>query len=347
MTIETTEDTLHDEITALWTEASKESTETAEVVKTDDKVSSLESEKTDVKQTESAPEAEKPKADDHVSDPVKEEVTKEENTDPLLSQDRAPSGWAPKARERWNEIPEDLRSEILRREEASAKGVRQLQEEVAPMRGFVNTLAPFIQEAASNAMDPAQYIGSVMVTERVLRTGNIDQKFEALLSIADTYKIPLREIINKSAGEEILKAPVQQYQLPREIQQELEESRRWRQQQSSQASSNEISQFAKNNEFFEDVREDMAALLEAGRATDLKSAYEAAIWANPQTREVLLARKGGEDKKKDLTEAQKRAAAAGSKSNESLNTKSAPKTDSNTSTEDDIRASIAALSGRD
>jgi hypothetical protein len=60
------------------------------------------------------------------------------------------------------------------------------------------------------------------------------------------------------------------------------------------------------NEFYLDVRMDMATLLESGRAKDLKDAYDKAVWANPETRQVMLERQAVELSKK----VSKRAAAA-------------------------------------
>lgn len=40
--------------------------------------------------------------------------------------------------------------------------------------------------------------------------------------------------------------------------------------------------------YFNDVRTDMGILMKNGRATDLKQAYDMAIWANPETRKSLI-----------------------------------------------------------
>ena len=331
-------ESLHDEISALWKEAAEENPEVE-----------VKEEVAEVKRPEVEPVKEpEAKGEPEVSlevDPEKEEVK-----EPLLNQDKAPSGWGPKARERWSEIPEDLRGEILRREEASAKGVRQLQEEVAPMRSFVQTLSPFINEAVQNAQNPAEYIGRVMVTERVLRTGSPDQKFEALLGIADQYGLPLREIINKSVGEEVLKTPSQQqYQLPPEVQRELQEARQWRESQTQRSGEDELAKFIKTGpEFFEDVRNDMANLIEARIATDLQDAYDKACKLHPEISVILADRQGKKGKDDALKANQKRAAQSSVKSDESLGGKGkVDKSDKETSTEDDIRAAIAGLSGRD
>ena len=61
---------------------------------------------------------------------------------------------------------------------------------------------------------------------------------------------------------------------------------------------------------FEAVREDMAALLQAGRAKDLKDAYDMAVYANPQTRQALLE----QQRQEALKQAQSAAIAARAKS---------------------------------
>jgi hypothetical protein len=60
------------------------------------------------------------------------------------------------------------------------------------------------------------------------------------------------------------------------------------------------------NEFLGDVRDLMADLIEAGRATNLEDAYAAAIWAHPDTRKILLQREA----QARATSKTKRAAAA-------------------------------------
>jgi hypothetical protein len=44
------------------------------------------------------------------------------------------------------------------------------------------------------------------------------------------------------------------------------------------------------HEFIEDVRDMMADLIELGKVNNLEDAYAAAIWANPNTRQILLQR---------------------------------------------------------
>jgi hypothetical protein len=58
-----------------------------------------------------------------------------------------------------------------------------------------------------------------------------------------------------------------------------------------QSAASEIQAFASDpaNIYFANVRDDMTALVQSGRASDLKDAYDKAVWANPETRALLQA----------------------------------------------------------
>lgn len=236
-----------------------------------------------------APEAKEPE----VKEPeVKEpEVKEPEVKEPLLTEDKAPSGWSPAAREKWITLPKDIRQEIVRREEASAVGVRQLQERYAPLENFVSGLMPYIQEASGLGVNPQQYISSVMQSERVLRSADVPTKFQELLRIADQYGIPLRDVINESVGAQVLAKPAPaangHASLPPELQQELNEMRQWRQQQEEGGVNQQIMEFAKDKEFFNDVHLTMAAMFDAGKVTTLQEAYDAACRADPQIYKIM------------------------------------------------------------
>jgi hypothetical protein len=270
----------------------------------------------------------------------------------LLAEDRAPSGWTPKAREEWAKLPEVARQEILRREEDSVKGVRQLQEQMAPYTQFAQTLEPFIKEAFDNKADPGQYIGNVMQAERRLRTGTPDQRFSALVEIAEGYGIPLRKVINDALGQEVIPHPAlaqpAQSAIPPEIQRELEEARQFRQnyQQTQQEASGNanaklIEDFKKDKEFFEDVRDDMGILFETGRTTDLQTAYDIACRMNPAVYQVITERAA----KPALNDKQKAAAKLKGTSSNSAETSNADFDD-----DDDlattVRKAAAQASGR-
>lgn len=237
-----------------------------------------------------------------------DEETKLEESTPHLSKDKPPSSWSPTVREKWRDLPEDVRTEIIRREEAGAAGVRKIQEELAPVRHLSESLAAFYDEARQHGVAPQDFnrhVSSTMAAERALRNPDPAGRFEALLGIADTYGIPLRQLLQvpPQAGQQQPPQPA----VPPQVQQELEASRQWREQQLSSKAEETVTQWSKGKEFFEDVRQDMAFLVESGRAADLDTAYDMACGMNAEVRKVLETRRGSQDQIKQRQEAAEKA----------------------------------------
>ena len=292
---------------------------------------------------EVAKDPESPKAGDPESG--ESDGEEEKKPEPLLKEDKAPQSWSPAAREKWNQIPDDLRKEIIRREEAAAVGVRQLNERFAPAVKFVESLGPILQEARNAGIEPTGYISSVMQTEHALRTADTKGKFNVLLSLADQYGVPLREIINASVGQEVLQKGAQpgqqQMALPPELVQELEENRRWRREQEGSRVQSEIVSFSNGKEFFEDVRGQMADLLQSGVAEDLNDAYDKACWADPNIRKVLIERERQGQQRTDISQRQQAAGLVNIPSQGAINVKTGNEEES---LEDSIRAAFRTSS---
>lgn len=336
---DTEEDTSRMEMAAAFAELEKKEPEVKE-------------EKPEVKAEvkEEKPEVKEEKPEVKVETKVEPEVKAETKVEPenqLLTQDKAPVGWSPKMRERWGTLDPEVRAEVLRREEASALGVRQLQEQFAPANQFVQSLMPFIEEAANNNVNPAQHINNVMQAERRLRTGSDQDKFGALVEIAEGYGIPLRTILNEALGKDVIPPPQRPQALPPEVQRELTEYRQMKAQQTQQPQSTEdspeIKAFASSHEYFEDVREIMADLYQAGFSKDLQALYDEAVWRNPGVREVVLEKQRGAGA---LTEKQKAAAGLKVKSSNVSEMKSDAEHDDEDSLEDTVRKAVMAGTGR-
>ena len=243
-----------------------------------------------------------------VSEPVTAAPAQEENR---WSPERPPSSWKPATRELWGNLPLEVRQEITRREEDALRGASRLQEQFAPLREIQQHMEPIVKELQQLGVSPAQHIDTVMATERRLRTSDLPSKFEALLGIADTYGIPLREIVNRSVGQEVLRSPnQQQMQIPQELQREIQGIKQWQEQQEQAYVNNEVSQFGGQQEFFQDVRLHMADLIEKGVAADLNQAYEMATWANPEIRGIMIDRQARGSTSQQVQTRQARASSA-------------------------------------
>jgi hypothetical protein len=114
------------------------------------------------------------------------------------------------------------------------------------------------------------------------------------------------------------------------------------QQREQQALNSQLAEFAAdpNHSHFEAVRGYMGALIQAGHAPDLKSAYEQAVWANPATRASVLAQQQAAQR----AEADQKAKAA--KKAASVNVRAKPSLPSSEpigTMEDTIRATLRRL----
>jgi len=264
-----------------------------------------------IESTEPPPEPEAPQ--EKLTDP---------NTDPTANvetgawgDDRAPSSWSPKVRESWAALPEDVRREIVRREEASVNGVRKLQEKLAPAERFMQSMSGVFDHARNNLKtDPEQYIATIMSAHTRMSQVDTKERFNMLMNLADVYQIPLRDIINQSVGEEVLRRPQrqqeqQQYaQLPPDVMQEIQTMRQYREGMEIQAVADSVNSFGADKEFFEDVRFQMGELIESGQAKDMQEAYDMAIWLDPEVRDVIIGRERADDAQQAI--AHRQAAAA-------------------------------------
>ena len=216
---------------------------------------------------------------------------------------KPPSSWRNEAKAKWMTIPQDLREEITRREEATAFGVQKLMQQYEPMQDIYNAVAPYGDYLSHIQAEPKAYLSSMFNAEQTLRLGNPAQKMEMLLSMGDAYGIKLREVIDAAMGgnlQEVMAQAHQQHKtpppVPPEIMQELNERRQWQTQMEDAAASDELAEFAAQpgHEYLEHVREDMANLLEHGVVETYQDAYDLACFRNPQVRAGVAARQAGQ-----------------------------------------------------
>lgn len=269
---------------------------------------------------------------------------------------KPPSGWTAEMKGKWDSIPEDIRKEVIRREEASHLGFEKFRKQMEPAQQVYDAVAQHADYFQQIQRDPVDYVGEMIHMERSLATGNPAQKMETLLTIADGYGVALRQILDQAMNGQ-LDAVIQEghrhhktpAQVPLDVQRELY---RLRQLEASQHTARfeqelgEMSADKANYPLFDDAREGMAEAIESGRAKDFKEAYEVAVWTNPALRAKAMAVSNGANMVDAVRQRQAVAASAASPTPAPL---SAPtQSGQNESTEDDIRRAIAAAasSGR-
>lgn len=210
---------------------------------------------------------------------------------------KPPQSWRPAVREHWSKLPGEVQAEISKREVEITRaltqtaGARRLEQEFYQV---VSPYEPIIRAANST---PMAMISNLMQTSARLYLGNPQQKALVAFEIIRNFGIDLQTLDSMLAGQ---MPPPEEDKFARMLDQRLGPVNQFmqrintgltqRQEQSQQTVAAEIDEFS-SHDFFEDVREDMADLMEIaakrGVALTLQDAYDRAIAARPDLRSIL------------------------------------------------------------
>lgn len=234
-----------------------------------------------------------------------------EQVTPQPSKRKYPSSWKKEYEPIYRKAESDpelvkLLEEAERREGDFHKGLSEYKTDAEYARAVKQALAPFDPYIASYGIDPVQAVHQMFAADYMLRTGTPQQKLQMAAKLLNDYGI----------DPSVFSAPPQEQGDPRvrQLEEQLaqfQQQQAYLAQQQDWAARNELQQqlaaFAEGKEHFETVREDMAALIAAGRATTLEDAYEMACRANPNVF-TSIAAKQREEIENQLREEAKRKA---------------------------------------
>jgi hypothetical protein len=243
--------------------------------------------------------------------------------------ERPPASWKPEIREHWGSLPEPVRAEIARREVEVQRTLQETAEARKTAESIDRVISPYMSFIKAEGSNPLQAIDNMMSTAAKLRTGTapelatmmaqlinqfgtgrfgnafIEQLDGALAGQAprvDPQQAAIEQVLNQRL------APVQQMLT------QFQQAQVYQQQQVAERAQNEVAQFISQAEFGDDVREDMADLLEAaqrkGQSLTLQQAYEKACYLNDSVRKVMQQRQAAQGASVTTQAAQRAKAAA-------------------------------------
>lgn len=199
---------------------------------------------------------------------------------------KAPSSWKKEAAAEFDKLPPHVQDEVLRRETDFHKGIEGFKTHADLGRTIERTLQPYMQTIQQLGVTPDVAISSLLKADAGLRYGTPEQKAAHLAGLAQTYGIDIGQVA------QVPQKDPYTFQLEQRLQQLQQQQERFQQSQQERERETLNSEVERVREKFGDdfevLREDAAALLQAGRATDLDDAFEKARYANPQTRQALL-----------------------------------------------------------
>ena len=254
----------------------------------------------------------------------------------------APKTWRPEAAADWGKLPPRVQEEVLKREADIFKGIEALKPDAAIGKAFGTALSPYINHLTATGQDAVALTKELVGAHITLSSGTAQQKTEVIQRIFKNYGISMPSAA--PAGDPDTEAYVDP--AIRDLQKQLEavqskmsettaaQQREFEAQQ-AQIRRNieaEVAAFAADpkNIHYSKVENEIAALISAGAAKDLREAYDKAIWLNPEVRaaeQTRIATEQAEVARKaalEKAEAARKASAANVRSSAKVASGTAP-----------------------
>jgi hypothetical protein len=212
---------------------------------------------------------------------------------------KMPRAWSAEYKAKFLTLPEDVQSYILQREKEAESIIGKKGGEAGTaqkqLTEFNSVLEPYRSKIAMRGTSEAQHIASLLKAEEQLETN----PYQAFQYLARSYGVDLTRFTQQQAA-----AP----QISPELQPlvgELSQMKQYLLQQSQQteqraiaAAQAEIEAFAAQAEHFKDVETDLVPLVaqikaqnpNIGHREAIQQAYDKAVWANPHTRAIEIAK---------------------------------------------------------
>ena len=248
---------------------------------------------------------------------------------PKSQGERAPASWKPEAREHWAQLPENVRAEVARRESEVARTLQESAEARKTAEAVMKTIEPYQAFIKAENSNPIQAIDNLMSTAARLRTGTAPELAQLVAGIVNQYGTgrfgnAFIEMLDSALAGQAPQQDPQQIAIEQVLNQRLapmqnmltqfQQAQMAQQQQVAQAAQSEVQNFLDQAEFGNDVREDMADLLETaqrrGQNMSLQDAYKKACLMNDNVRSVLTQRVRAKGAQQTTQAAQKARSAA-------------------------------------
>ena len=214
---------------------------------------------------------------------------------PRQQGDRAPQAWRPETREHWGQLPEPVRAEIQRREVEVQRTLQESSEARKAYDAVMRTIQPYEAFIKAENSNPLQAIDNLMSTAARLRTGTAPELAQLVAGIVNQFGTgrfgnQFIELLDGALAGQTPRVDPQQAAIDQALNQRLapvqqmltqfQQAQLAQQQMVTQKAQSEVGQFLQRAEFGEDVREEMADLLETaqrrGQELSLVDAYKKA-----------------------------------------------------------------------
>ena len=215
--------------------------------------------------------------------------------------DEAPKGLSIGMRENWKNLDSQTKDEFKRYEERIGGMAQKYAHDARRAQAMDKVMQPYSQLMQMNG-GPQNILPGLLQTGAALQTGNEVERARTVAGLISQFQVNPAQVAGFLKGETVepsqneqMQQMVNQQMAP--VQQELHQLRQrdmQMRQQGQEQIKGKIREFAQANEFYGDLSETMADIMDVaarnGREMGLQEAYDAAAWQHPEIRKVMLAR---------------------------------------------------------
>ena len=168
------------------------------------------------------------------------------------------------------------------RESEYKKGVSTYKAEADRAKSYEEAIAPYAQELQKRGIKPDQYISNLARADQILTHAPMEQKVQIFQRLAQEYGVQLNGNGQMQQFDPYTQQLMNQLNM---VNQEVSSIKGRFAEEENQRLMGEIEKYRSDVEkypHFDVVREEMAQLLELGKAQDLKTAYKLAVRMNDE-----------------------------------------------------------------
>lgn len=241
---------------------------------------------------------------------------------------RGPASWRPEVREKWATLPAEVQQEVMRREREVMIALQESAQARQLAEAFTTAAQPFQHIIAMEGGDPVRSFGDYLKTATLLRSGAPQEKANAVASAIMQFGVDIN-MLDAALSQAVTNRPMPHVQnqpapVDPRVDQILEFIGANQQQKAAQAEEQaltELETFAADpkNEFFEDLRHDMADIMrlaaKRGQQVTLADAYSRAAKLHPEISKIVSQREAAAEAARKRAEVESKRRAAGSITN--------------------------------
>lgn len=171
----------------------------------------------------------------------------------------------------------------VERERQYSTGVSTYKAEAQQAAHLQEAMAEFMPDLQQHNINPAEWIQNLGRAHSTLYKGTPEQKLQMFAKLAQDYGIPLPAVAQAAHGQMDPTATALMAEIQR-MKQDFSRVTNWQQQQEQVSIQQELAKFQDTSKYphFEQVRGEMARLLESGFAQDPETAYIKAVRLNDE-----------------------------------------------------------------